>query len=169
MEFGFAKGKKKEFLSLNSFMRAFALLSLASITFGLTFLVFPFAEWKLHFYQAGIFTAGFLFGPLAGASVGALSSSYNALYVLHNPWIIGGNAILGFAAAYFYTRMHPLKAALAGFAAQVPYLLVTDIYLTNMPVPVVAGITLTLLVANIICALAAWKISETAAPYLAKN
>ena len=166
MEFGFAKGTKREFLSLNSLMRAFALLSLFSITFGLTFLVFPFAEWKLHFYQAGIFTAGFLFGPLAGAAVGALSSSYNALYVLHNPWIIGGNALLGFAAAYFYTRMHPLKAALAGFAVQVPYLIVTDIYLMNMPVSTVAGITLTLLAANTICALAAWKISGAAAPHL---
>ena len=166
MEFGFAKGTKREFFSLNSFMRAFALLSLASITFGLTFLVFPFAEWKLHFYQAGIFTAGFLFGPLAGASVGALSSSYNALYILHNPWIMGGNALLGFAAAYFYTRMHPFKAALAGFAVQVPFLWATDVYLMNMPFSSVAGITLTLLAANIVCALAAWKISEAAAPHL---
>ena len=166
MEFGFAKVEKREFLLPNSFMRAFALLSLASITFGLTFIVFPFAEWKLHFYQAGIFTAGFLFGPFSGAAVGALSSSYNALYVLHNPWIIGGNAILGFAAAYFYTRTHPLKAALAGFAVQAPYLWATDIYFMGMPVSTVAGITLTLLAANIICALAAWKLSGAAAPHL---
>ena len=153
MESKFISESKREFLPINSFCRWSALAALGAIAFGLTFLVFPFSQWELHFFQAAVFSSAFLFGPLAGAAVGFVSSSYNGLYILHNPWILGGNAILGFAAAYFYTRMHPVKAVLAAYAVQLPYLLATDIYLAQMPVAVVAGLVLTLLAENLICAL----------------
>ena len=169
MDFGFLRESRREFLPLNSFYRRFALAALGALAFGLTFLVFPFAQWELHFFQAALFASAFLFGPLAGAAVGFLSSSYNGLYVIHNPWILGGNAILGFAAAYFYTRMHPVKAALAAYAVQLPYLLITDIYLMQMPLGVVAGLVFTLLAENAICGAAAWKIADATRPYLAKN
>ena len=168
MDFSFASGKKREYLPLNSFMRLSALAAIAVIAFGLTFLIFPFAGWELHFFQAGIFAAAFLFGPLAGAAVGALSSSYNGLYVLHNPWIIGGNALLGFTAAYFFTRMHPMKAVLAAFAIQVPYLIATDVFLMSMPAAIFTGILATLFIEAIACGVCAWKIADVAKPYLSK-
>ena len=169
MESKFISESKREFLPLNSFYRWSALVALGAIAFGLTFLVFPFSQWELHFFQAAVFASAFLFGPFAGLAVGAVSSAYTGLYVIHNPWIIGGNAILGLAAAYFYTRMHPVKAALAAFAVQLPYLLVTDIYLASTPISVEAGLAFTLLVECIICGFVAWKIADAARPYLAKN
>ncbi|VVB98704.1 Uncharacterised protein [uncultured archaeon] len=169
MDFKFITEKKREYLPVNSFMRAAALVSLAAIAFGLTFLVFPFEQWRVHFFQAGIFASGFLFGPLAGLAVGALSSSYNGLYVINNPWIIGGNALLGLSAAYFYTRMHPMKAVAAAFAIQVPYLIITDVFIVGMPLAVFGGILATLAAEALICGFAAWKISEAARPYLARN
>ena len=168
MDFGFVPEQKREFLPLNSFMRVSALVALAAITFGLTFLIFPFSSWELHFFQAGIFASAFLFGPVAGAVVGALSSSYTSVYAMHNSWIIGGNFLLGAAAAYFYTRMHPMKAVLAAFAIQVPYLIITDVYLVGMPVAVFGGILATLFVEAIVCGLAAWKIADALRPSLAK-
>jgi uncharacterized membrane protein len=141
-----------KFLEMNSFLRIFALLSLAVLTFALTFAVVPFMEWKLHLFQVGIFTTAFLFGPFAGAAVGALSGSYTGLFVLSNPWIIGGNAILGFSAAYLYTRTTPFKAAMGAFAIQLPYLFITDILFVGMPLAIVTMIALTLLVTNIFCA-----------------
>jgi len=143
------------FLPVDSFIRAFALISIAVLTFALTFMVFPFMEWRMHFFQLGIFVSSFLFGPFAGAAVGALSSSYNGLFVIHNPWIIGGNALLGFFTAYLYTRTTPFRAAMGAYAIQLPYLVATDVFLVGMPFAVVAGIVLTLFAENIICAFVA--------------
>ena len=169
MEPKFISENKREFLPLNSFCRWSALAALGALAVGLTFLVFPFEQWELHFFQAAVFASAFLFGPLAGFAVGAVSSAYTGLYVIYNPWIIGGNAILGLAAAYFYTRMHPVKAALAAYAVQLPYLLVTDIYLASTPISFEAGLAVTLLAECIICGFVAWKIADAARPYLAKN
>lgn len=148
-----------KFLEVNSYLRVFALISLAVLTFALTFMVIPFAEWRMHFFQAGIFTAAFLFGPFAGAVVGALSGSYTGLFILNNPWIIGGNALLGFSAAYLYTRTTPFKAAMGAFAIQLPYLFITDVLFVNMPLTIVMMIATTLLITNIICALIASSIT----------
>lgn len=153
MKFSFAYSN--DFLELNSFKRMFAFSAVFALTFALTFMVLPFAEWKLHFYQAGIFTSSFLFGPFAGAAVGALSSSFNALAVLHNPYLIFGNAALGLFAALFYKRFGAFKAVLAAFAIQIPYLYYTDVYLMGMAPAIVGGIIATLAVSNAACALAA--------------
>jgi uncharacterized membrane protein len=141
-----------KFLELNSHLRIFAFATLAILTFALTFAVVPFMEWRMHFFQLGIFLAAFLFGPFAGAAVGAISGSYTGLFVLSNPWIIGGNAILGFSAAYLYTRTTPFKAAMGAFAIQLPYLFLTDILFVGMPLAIVTMIALTLLVTNLLCA-----------------
>ena len=142
-------------MEINSYLRIGALLSLAILTFALTFAVVPFMEWKLHFFQVGIFASAFLFGPFAGAAVGALSGSYTGLLLLNNPWIIGGNAILGFSAAYLYTRTTPFKAAMGAFAIQLPYLFLTDVLFVGMSLTIVTMIALTLLVTNMFCALMA--------------
>jgi len=145
----------KKFLQINSLSATLAFTSLALITLVLTFLVLPLANLRIHFFQAGIFTTAFLFGPLAGALVGGLTSSYVALAIMHNPWIIGGNALLGFFSAYFYTKNHPVKAALLAYAIQLPYLIFTDIFLAHMPVYTVSGIVLILFFENLICGLIA--------------
>jgi hypothetical protein len=141
-----------KFLELNSHLRILAFATLAILTFALTFAVVPFMEWKLHLFQVGIFVSAFLFGPFAGAAVGALSGSYTGLVLLNNPWIIGGNAILGFSAAYLYTRTTPVKAAMGAFAIQLPYLFITDVLFVGMSLAVVTMIALTLLVTNLFCA-----------------
>ena len=165
MQLKFPYVSSNNFLAINSFARILALSALLICTFVLTFAIIPFQEWKLHFYQMGIFGAGFVFGPAAGAFVGAASSSYNAIYLMHNPWTIGGNARLGFVAAWLYTRYGALKAALGAFALQAPYLFFTDVYLMHMPVAAVFGILATLLVTNAICAFAAGFL----APLVAKR
>lgn len=149
----------KKFVLINSFVAVAALISLSLITFFLTFLVLPFQHLRIHFFQAGIFTTAFLFGPLTGALVGGLTSSYTALAVLHNPWIIGGNAILGFFAAYFYRKMHPVKAVLAAYLIQLPYLVITDIFLAHMPLNIVKGIVFLLFYENLFCGTAAMVIA----------
>ena len=141
-----------KFLPMDSFVRILALVSIAALTFALSFIMLPFMGWQLHFFQLGIFLSAFLFGPFAGAFVGALSSSYNGLLVIHNPWIIGGNALLGFFAAYLYTRTTPFKAAMAAYAIQLPYLLATDVLFVGMPLMVVLGLAATLLAENVLCA-----------------
>ncbi len=140
------------FIPVDSFWRGAAVVTLAVVTFLLAFEIFPFAGLQLHFFQLGIFLAAFLFGPVTGGVVGALSSSYNAFFIISDPWIIGGNAILGAAAAYLYTKTTPFKAALGAYAIQLPYLLLTDIFLANMPLAVVGTIAFTILIENIICA-----------------
>ncbi len=147
------------FVPADSYIAVAGMISLALVTFLLAFVVFPFAGLQLHLFQLGIFLAAFIFGPLAGGAVGALASSYNALIVIDNPWIIGGNAILGVAAAYLYTRTTPFRAALGAFAIQVPYVVLTDIFLSDMPTQVVFTIALTLLAENIVCAFMASKLS----------
>jgi uncharacterized membrane protein len=144
-----------KFLPVDSFVRIFALVSIAVLTFLLTFIVVPFAQWQLHFFQLGIFLSAILFGPFVGALVGALSSSYNGMFIIHNPWIIGGNALLGFFTAYLYTKTTPFKAAMGAYAIQLPYLLATDVLFAGMPLMVVAGLVATLFFENIICAFVA--------------
>lgn len=150
------------FLPVDSFVRLIAFASLAVLTFALTFMVVPFAQWQLHFFQMGIFLSAFLFGPFAGALVGALSSSFNGLYMIHNPWIIGGNALLGFFTAYLYTKTTPFKAAMGGYAIQLPYLVATDVLFAGMPLMIVLGLAATLFAENLLCAFAA----ATMAPHL---
>ena len=152
MQYKFPSISSEGFVPVNSYRRAIVLASLCAAAAALSFLIIPFYEWKLHFFQLGIFLAGFVFGPFSGALAGAASSAYNGLFILHNPYIIAGNALLGFFGAYFYTRHGALKAALLAFAIQAPYVWITDIYLVHMPQPAVIGILETLLATNIICA-----------------
>lgn len=149
----------KKFILVNSLVSAVVLTVLLLATLLLTFLVLPIGQLKVHLFQAGIFTAGFLFGPWIGALVGGLSSSYVALAVLNNPWVIGGNAILGFLAAYFYRKIHPIKAVMIAYLIQIPYLVLTDIYLARMPLSVVIGIVQVLFIGNLLSATVAMMVT----------
>ena len=150
------------FIPVNNYVRLSTLAALTLITFILAFVVFPFAGLQIHFFQLGIFLSAFLFGPITGGAVGALASSYNALLVINNPWIIAGNAILGIAAAFLYTKTTPFKAAMGAFALQLPYVVLTDIFLAGMPAQVVGMIAVSLFLSNILCA----GIASSLSPHL---
>ena len=162
-------GYKKEFVTLDSFSAALSLVLIVSVTFFLTFATVPIGRLTLHFFQAGIFLAGFLFGPFAGAAVGAVVSSYTGLFVINNPWIIFGNVILGFFAAHFYFRMHPIKAVLLAYIIQLPYLLITDIFLVGMPMSLVAKIAVLLVFGNVISSAVAGIIAPSLRMFFVKT
>ena len=166
MKFEFIDSWKGEFIPVDSWKKLFALTAIVLVTFALTFMIVPFAQWRLHFFQLGIFMAAFVFGPWAGALTGALASSYNGLFVIANPWIIGGNALLGLFSGIFLKKFGPMKAVLAAFAIQLPYLYVTDVYLAHMPVNVVYGIIATLAVTTISAGFIASKVSPALAAKL---
>ena len=76
-----------------------------------------------------------------------------------NPYILGGNAILGFFTGLFYSKIRGMKArsivpqtlaVLAAYAVQAPYLFFTDVYLMAMPVPIVLAILAVLLLEDMI-------------------
>lgn len=79
-----------------------------------------------------------------------------------NPYVTGGNAILGFLTGFFCLRIrelsdrlilpHMLSVALA-YLVQIPYVYVTDVYLMGMPNLVVVGILSVLFIEDLISAL----------------
>ncbi len=161
--------KGHEFIRLDSLGRVSAYAFMAALGFSLAFAVIPYQGFAFHFFQLAVFASAFAFGPFAGAAAGAISSSYSGLFVVHNPYIILGNAILGFGAGYFAKRLGAFRAAMAGFAIQLPYLVITDLYLVHMPFPVLQNVLIALLVTNIACALVAARISPALMPILAKR
>ena len=104
MDFKIYSDKEVNFLSFKSLYNWLLFFGIVAFSVLLNFFVFKFSDFNLHFFQIGIFTASFLFGPLAGGLIGAVSSSYSGLFVLHNPWILGGNFILGYFTALFYKK-----------------------------------------------------------------
>ncbi|OIO20680.1 hypothetical protein AUJ17_05015 [Candidatus Micrarchaeota archaeon CG1_02_47_40] len=156
--------KNHEFLKMGSFGMVCAYSLILLLGFALTFAVVPYSGFAFHFFQLSIFISALLFGPFAGALTGALVSSYNGIFVIHNPYIILGNAILGFGAGYFAKRLGAFWAGIAAFAVQLPYLIITDFYLVHMPMAVLQNVVIALLVANVICALLASRIAPMLVP-----
>lgn len=110
---------------------------------------------KIHFFQFAIFLAAFTFGPIGGLLSGSVGSLY-AAYLMSNPYILIGNAILGLATGYFVRRGRSyLFSALLGFAVQIPWIVVTDFFLMNLPVSFVGGLLFTLTLTNALWAIAA--------------
>lgn len=152
------------FLPLNDFKRISVFVILGISAFLLSLLVIPVFDFRFHFFQAAIFIGALLFGPFAGAAIGGFSASYNAV-AMNNLWIIGGNAILGFFAAYFIRKHHPMKAVLMAYAVQLPYLIITD-SIVGMPLARILPIAGILFVENILCGLFAWKTKDVFARML---
>jgi len=132
------------------------LLAVLPNAFGWLVLNAPWGAGKFHIFQAMIFLAAGLFGPLGGAFAGAFGAMGTAV-ALNNPYIILGNVILGSLAGYLYMKRnwHMVPAVLAAFVVQAPWLYYSDVYLAHMPVPVVEGIIIALLFSNIAMALVA--------------
>lgn len=146
-----------DFTSNKTIFKSLAILGLLAVlpnAFGTINFQTPFGV-NVHVFQIFIFLAAALFGPAGGAASGLFGSVYTAM-LLHNPYILVGNAILGAAAGLFISRGIPLFfACLAAFAVQLPWLWATDVYLMKMPEPVVTSIIIALLLGNIVWALVA--------------
>ena len=105
---------------------------------------------KIHFFQVAIFISAAMFGSAGGLTVGVMGSLYSAI-IMNNPYIVGGNAILGWVAGYLmHKKMPVLPAVYLAFWAQLPWLILTDIYLINMPLKVLEKLIIALLLSNTI-------------------
>ncbi len=110
---------------------------------------------KIHLFQYAIFLAAFTFGPIGGLLSGFVGSLH-AAYLMTNPYILVGNALLGLSTGYFFRRGHPyLVSALLGFGIQIPWLVVTDYFLMNLPASVIGGLLFTLTLTNVLWAVLA--------------
>lgn len=112
------------------------------------------AGFKLHFFPAAIFLAAALYGPAGGLLSGFAGSFYSA-YALGNPYILIGNALLGFCTGYFLRKgFRMLTAVWLAYAIQLPWLVLTDYYLVHLSLPFIRDLAIALLVSNTLWALA---------------
>jgi len=121
------------------------LLSLINLTFA--------QSWKIHFFPAAIFLAAISFGPTGGLAAGVTGSLYSALW-LGNPYLMVGNAILGFMTGIFFRKTGKvIPSAMLAFACQLPWLILSDYYFVHMPAGFIARLVVVLLLGNLLWAL----------------
>lgn len=107
---------------------------------------------KIHFFQIAIFLAAFIYGPTGGLLSGIVGSIYSA-FIMHNPYLVIGNAILGFFAGLFYRyKPNAILSVILAFLIQLPWLIITDYYLVNLPATFILGVIISLAISNLIWA-----------------
>lgn len=110
---------------------------------------------KIHSFQYMVFVAGAIYGPIGGAIAGGFGGLFSAV-TMGNPYIIVGNIILGIVTGLLIRKgVGIVPAAMAGFAVQIPWIWISDVYFMKMPAAIVTGIIFTLLLSNLIWAIAA--------------
>ncbi|MGB9134363.1 MAG: ECF transporter S component [Candidatus Bathyarchaeia archaeon] len=106
----------------------------------------PAGTTKIHFMQLPIIFSGLALGSLAGGIVGFTGSAVMAFALqTPNPFILLGNAILGFFTGLFYSWLRNKKppvipqllSVIGAIVIQFPYTYVSDVYWMSMPVPLV--------------------------------
>ena len=110
---------------------------------------------KIHFFQLIVFLAALIYGPSGGLLSGITGSFYSAL-IMHNTYIIGCNAILGFFAGLFIR--YGFKTVIAvwlAFLIQLPWLIITDYYLVHLSIVFIKALVIALAISNTIWAIAA--------------
>lgn len=108
---------------------------------------------KIHSFQLAIIAAAMIYGPMGGLISGLFGSVYSAI-IMNNPYIIGGNIILGIVTGLLLRKkVHTLLAVLIAYGVQLPWLILTDYYLVHLPMHVIKAIIITLLITNSIWAL----------------
>lgn len=111
----------------------------------------PFG-FKIHFFQMGIFIAALLYGPKGGLFAGLIGSAYSAI-VMHNPYIIIGNVLLGFFVGLFIRyKIHTIIAVALAFLIQLPWLISTDYYIVGLPMVFIIKLVIALAISNLIWA-----------------
>lgn len=100
---------------------------------------------RIHFMQLPIVFAGLALGAVAGGIVGFIGATVSAFVFPPpsgpNPFILVGNALLGFFTGLFYFRLRGIKRPiipqfLAVFGAiiiQFPFTYISDVYLMSIP------------------------------------
>ncbi len=110
---------------------------------------------KIHTFQYVIFVAAMLYGPVGGAVSGGIGSMFSA-FAMGNPYILGGNILLGLMAGLLFRYgFNIIWSAIIAFAVQLPWLYLTDVYLVGMPVSIVYNLIIALFVSNLVWATAA--------------
>ncbi len=110
---------------------------------------------KIHFFQATVFIAALIYGPKGGFLSGLTGSIYSA-FLMHNPYIVVGNAILGFFVGFFVRyKVHTIIAVMLAYAIQLPWLILTDYYLVKLPMGFILPLILALAISNLLWAIVA--------------
>lgn len=123
---------------------------MSALSNALGLLAVPVGLVTLHLIQLPVVLSGLAVGSVAGGLVGFFGAFVMAFTLAKpNPYVIGGNAVLGFLTGFVYHRIRGMSSrpilpqlisvALA-YAVQMPYVYVTDVYLMGMPHLVVVGI-----------------------------
>lgn len=108
---------------------------------------------KIHFFQLAVFLAAVLYGSRAGALSGLIGSAYSAV-IMHNPYLVIGNVILGFFAGLFVEKQIPIiLAIILAYLIQLPWLIFTDLYLVHMPAMAINKLIQALALSNIFWAI----------------
>ncbi len=133
---------------------ALAVLVLIPNILGMINLSTPWG-FQIHVFQAAIFLAALLFGRWAGLVAGSVGSLYAAAS-MGNPFILFGNALLGFFAGHFAERgLRPVAAVMLAFAIQLPWLAVADHFLMGLSWSFIGGLAVSLAASNLLWAVAA--------------
>lgn len=110
---------------------------------------------KIHFFQIAVFIAALIYGPKGGLLSGLVGSLYSA-FVMSNPYIVIGNAILGFFVGLFVRyNLNTIIAVMLAYSIQLPWLIITDYYLVNLPISFILRLILALAISNMIWAIVA--------------
>ena len=134
---------------------------MSSLANVLSMFSIPIELTSIHLTQLPIILAALSLGRWSGGLVGFVGSVVMAYRLTPpNPYILFGNAILGYFSGFFFYHLKKLKtrsiiphmaSVLAAFLVQTPYLYLTDVYLMAIPANVVLSIILPkLLIENII-------------------
>ena len=114
----------------------------------------PFG-FKIHFFQLAVFLAAAIYGPYAGLMSGLFGSVYSA-FVMHNPYIIIGNAILGFFAGLFIRYgFNTIIAVALAYVIQLPWLVLSDYYLAGLSFVFIYKLVIALTISNMLWAVIA--------------
>jgi uncharacterized membrane protein len=121
----------------------------------------PLGTTRIHFMQLPMILSGLALGSIVGGIVGFTGAAVMAFTLLPpNPYILPGNAILGFFTGLFYSRLKRIKppivpqilSVIGAFIIQLPYTYFSDVYLMAIPSPLVLYTILPLLLLeDIIC------------------
>ena len=125
-------------------------------------IVFPFVlslinlefaqQWKVHFFPAAIILAALIFGATGGLAAGIAGSLYSA-FLLGNPYLMLGNAILGFCTGIFYSKTDKLiLSVFLAFICQLPWLVVSDYYFMHLSGEFILRLVVVLFLADILWA-----------------
>jgi uncharacterized membrane protein len=121
---------------------------------GMINIATPFG-FKLHFFQAAIFLAALIYGPVGGLASGLVGSAYTAA-MMGNPYIVVGNVLLGFFVGLFARYgMKTVFAVWLAFIIQLPWLVLTDYYLVHLPIAFIISLVVALAVSNTVWAIVA--------------